>query len=193
MARKRGGLAGVWDRNKGWLRYVAPAVVGAIPGLGVPAAMGLGAAMRGLDRPGRRGIGLDPMQAALGAAEGYGAGSLGASAAGKLGIGKAAGAAKAAGEQGARKTLTEKAKSVANYAFKENPKIGEYALQGLQANVPSYSDETERQQLELQRRQYEDMMEERRRRGQLLAPMWQDFMTGRQRQAASLPSWMNYG
>lgn len=77
MAKKRGGAAGLWDRNKGWLKSVVPAALGAIPGVGVPLAVGAGAAMRGLDRPGKRGIGLDVGEAARGAAEGYGMGKLG--------------------------------------------------------------------------------------------------------------------
>jgi len=100
MARKRGGLAGVWDRNKGWMKSVVPAALGAIPGVGVPLAIGAGAAMRGLDRPGKRGIGLDVGQAVRGGLEGYGMGKLGQGA--RAGIGKmlapkAAGAASSAG------------------------------------------------------------------------------------------------
>ena len=77
MARKRGGAAGLWDRNKGWLKSVVPAALGAIPGVGVPLAIGAGAAMRGLDRPGKRGIGFDVKEGAIGAAQGYGMGKLG--------------------------------------------------------------------------------------------------------------------
>ena len=65
--RKRGGIAGLWDRNK---NVIAPVVSGALglvnPGLGMAA----GAAMRGLDRPGKRGIGFDVGQGLRGAAEG---------------------------------------------------------------------------------------------------------------------------
>lgn len=86
MARKRGGAAGLWDRNKGWLKSVVPAALGAIPGVGVPLAIGAGAAMRGLDRPGKRGIGLDVGQAVRGGLEGYGMGKLGQGA--RVGIGK---------------------------------------------------------------------------------------------------------
>lgn len=85
MARKRGGVAGLWDRNKGWLQYVAPAVVGAIPGLGPLAAAGLGAAMGGLDRPGKGGIGVDVGGAVRGGITGYGAGNIGKSVSGGIG------------------------------------------------------------------------------------------------------------
>lgn len=80
MARKRGGLAGMYDRNKGWLRYVAPAVVGAIPGLGPLAAAGLGAAMGG-DTEGKGYFkGFNTRGAIRGGLEGYSMGNLGKSA-----------------------------------------------------------------------------------------------------------------
>lgn len=75
--RKRWGLAGIWDRNKNIIAPLATGVVGAIPGLGPIAAAGLGAAMRGLDRPGRGGVRLDVKQAVRGGLEGYGAGTVG--------------------------------------------------------------------------------------------------------------------
>jgi hypothetical protein len=57
-----------------------------IPGVGVPLAGAAGAAMRGLDRPGKRGIGFDAGAAARGGLEGLQYGGLGAAA--KAGIGK---------------------------------------------------------------------------------------------------------
>lgn len=86
MARKRGGAAGVWDRNKGWLKSVVPGVLGAIPGVGVPLAVAAGAAMRGFDREGKGGIGFDVGQGIRGGLEGYGMGKLGQSA--RVNIGK---------------------------------------------------------------------------------------------------------
>lgn len=69
MAKKRGGLAGLYDRNKGLFRTAA--ILGGTA-LGGPAGGALaGAAMRGLDRPGKRGIGFDPFAALPGAVEGY--------------------------------------------------------------------------------------------------------------------------
>lgn len=110
MARKRGGLAGLYDRNKGVIRMLAPAVVGAIPGLGPLAAAGLGAAMRGLDREGKRGIGFDVKQGIRGGLEGYGMGKLGKGA--RMGITKmfapkaaAGAAADAAGASAAAPSL----------------------------------------------------------------------------------------
>ena len=72
MAKKRGGLAGLYDRNKGLVRMGA--TIGATL-LGGPAAgAATGAAFRGLDREGKRGIGFNVGQGALGAIEGYGIG-----------------------------------------------------------------------------------------------------------------------
>jgi hypothetical protein len=59
MARKRGGLAGIWDRNKGVIKTLAPAALSFVPGLGIPLAAAAGAAMGGFDRPGKGGIGFD--------------------------------------------------------------------------------------------------------------------------------------
>lgn len=84
MARKRGGLAGVYDRNKALIRTAAT-IGGSL--LGGPAAgAAIGAAFRGLDREGKRGIGFDIGQGLRGAAEGYATGKL--TGAAKSGIGK---------------------------------------------------------------------------------------------------------
>lgn len=74
MARKRGGLAGIWDRNKGIIKTALPAALSFIPGVGVPLAAAAGAAMGGLDRPGKSGIGLDVGGAIKGGITGYGIG-----------------------------------------------------------------------------------------------------------------------
>lgn len=81
MARKRGGLAGVWDRNKKIIKPIASFAAGMVnPALGAA----VGAAMGGLDREGKSGIGLDLKGAAVGGLQGYGAGKLGQFAKGKL-------------------------------------------------------------------------------------------------------------
>jgi len=68
MSRKRGGLAGLWDRNKQFIKPIATIGAGLInPALGAA----VGGAMGGLDRPGQGGIGLDVGRGALGAAQGY--------------------------------------------------------------------------------------------------------------------------
>lgn len=72
MAKKRGGLAGLYDRNKGLIR--TGATIGASLLGGPLAGAATGAAFRGLDREGKRGIGFDVGQGALGGIEGYGIG-----------------------------------------------------------------------------------------------------------------------
>jgi hypothetical protein len=80
MARKRGGLAGLWDRNKQFIKPIATIGAGLInPALGAA----VGGAMGGLDRPGQGGIGFDIKQGALGAAKGY---AMGKSAQGLKGL-----------------------------------------------------------------------------------------------------------
>jgi|SanBayMetagenome_1026888.scaffolds.fasta_scaffold01480_9 hypothetical protein len=72
--RKRGGVAGTYDRNKNVIRPAAELAAGYFGG---PVAASLvGAGFRGFDRPGKGGIGFDAKQGALGALEGYGLGSL---------------------------------------------------------------------------------------------------------------------
>ena len=82
MAKKRGGLAGIWDRNKQIIKPLATGVAGALTG-GVGAAA-LGGLMAGLDRKGKSGIGFDLKQGAKGAIQGYGAGATGAGIKGLL-------------------------------------------------------------------------------------------------------------
>lgn len=82
MARKRGGLAGLYDRNKGLIQGAAPVVAGMFGGPLAGAAVG--AAMKGLDREGKSGIGLDLGKAAMGGVTGYAAGGMGKSLAGGL-------------------------------------------------------------------------------------------------------------
>lgn len=76
MARKRGGLAGFYDRNKSWIKPVATLAAGALTG-GTGGAI-VGGLMSGLDREGKRGIGFDLKRGAIGAAQGYGMGKVGA-------------------------------------------------------------------------------------------------------------------
>lgn len=86
MARKRGGLAGLWDRNKAVIKPIATIGAGLInPALGAA----VGAAMGGLDRPGQRGVGLNVGGALKGGASGYAMGKLGALGGAKLGAARA--------------------------------------------------------------------------------------------------------
>lgn len=95
MAKKRGGIAGFYDRNKKIIKPVAAGLAGM---LGTPAlGAAVGAAFGGLDREGKRGIGIDLGGAAKGGLSGYAAGSAGSALGGKLGIGKIGGMEKAGG------------------------------------------------------------------------------------------------
>lgn len=80
MARKRGGLAGIWDRNKHIIKPVASAA-GYMFG-GPAGAAAVNGAISGFDRPGRGGVGFDVKKGAVGALKGYAGGKL----AGGLGI-----------------------------------------------------------------------------------------------------------
>lgn len=82
MAKKRGGVAGFYDRNKGFLRAAVPAALSFVPGVGIPLAAAAGAAMRGMDRPGQRGIGFNAFEGLKGGIQGaaMGAGAQGARA-----------------------------------------------------------------------------------------------------------------
>lgn len=82
MARKRGGLAGLWDSKKGVIKTAVPAALSFIPGAGIPLAAGSRALMEGLDREGKSGIGFDPFKGLEGGAKGaaIGAGTQGARA-----------------------------------------------------------------------------------------------------------------
>lgn len=82
MAKKRGGVAGFYDRNKGIIQKAVPAALSFVPGVGIPLAAGAGALMRGLDRPGQRGIGFNAFEGLKGGVEGaiVGAGTQGARA-----------------------------------------------------------------------------------------------------------------
>ena len=89
MAKKRGGIAGFYDRNKKVIKPVAAGLAGM---LGTPAlGAAVGAAFGGLDREGKSGIGVDMFGAAKGAASGYAAGSAGQSLGKMAGIGKIGG------------------------------------------------------------------------------------------------------
>lgn len=84
--RKRGGLAGVYDRNKNVIKPAASAIAGM---LGTPAlGAAVGAAFGGFDRPGKGGIGFDVGGGVKGAATGYGLGHVGQFAGNLAGIGK---------------------------------------------------------------------------------------------------------
>ena len=74
MARKRGGIAGFYDRNKGFLKKAVPVGLSFIPGVGIPLAAAAGAAM-GADTEGKGYFsGFNVGGAIKGGLEGYGLG-----------------------------------------------------------------------------------------------------------------------
>lgn len=84
MARKRGGIAGVYDRNKTLIKTVAPIAAGFIPGVGPLVGAALGAALGG-DREGKGYFGgFDVGGAVKGGISGYGGAKLGQAAKGGL-------------------------------------------------------------------------------------------------------------
>lgn len=89
--RKRGGLAGLYDRNKGLIQAAVPTLAGMlIPGSALVSGAIAGGLARGLDRPGKGGIGLDLGQAAQGALTGAALGQAGRYLGGKVGVGPGA-------------------------------------------------------------------------------------------------------
>lgn len=70
----RGGIAGIWDRNKAFIKPIAQATAAYFGG--PMAGAGVGAAMEGLDRPGKSGVGVDVGGAVRGGIQGYGVGQL---------------------------------------------------------------------------------------------------------------------
>jgi hypothetical protein len=110
MAKKRGGLAGLYDRNKGIIQKAAPVLSGMVGGPLAGAAVG--AAMRGLDREGKSGIGFDVGQGVRGGMEGAISGAAGKGIKGMF----TAGMAKRAALKGAGKAL-EATKGVADIAI----------------------------------------------------------------------------
>ena len=104
MARKRGGLAGFYDKNKGLIKTLAPIALGAIPGIGMPLAVAAGAAM-GADKEGKGYFkNFDVGGALKGGVAGYGQGATGAGIKGLL-----TGAAKSgvSATEGARQALSD--------------------------------------------------------------------------------------
>lgn len=85
MARKRGGLAGIYDRNKKLIKTVAPIAAGFIPGVGPLIGAGLGAALGG-DTEGKGYFkGFNTGGALKGGVSGYAGAKLGQAAKGGIG------------------------------------------------------------------------------------------------------------
>ena len=112
MAKKRGGLAGFYDKNKKIIKPVAAGLAGM---LGTPAlGAAVGAAFGGLDREGKSGVKVDLGGAVKGGITGYAAGGAGQSLGRMAGIGKV-GALEQAGKglSGGLKNLLTGGKSAA--------------------------------------------------------------------------------
>jgi hypothetical protein len=78
-------LAGIYDRNKKYIKALAPVAAGFIPGVGPMVGAALGAAMGG-DREGKGYFkGFDVGGAALGGVTGYAGGKLGQAAGARIG------------------------------------------------------------------------------------------------------------
>jgi len=87
--KKRGGVAGTYDRNKELVQAALPVLAGMfLPGSSMLTGALAGGLGRGLDREGKGGIGLDLGQAAKGAMTGAALGQLGGAAGSKLGVAK---------------------------------------------------------------------------------------------------------
>lgn len=182
MARKRGGLAGIYDRNKGLIRTGAGLLAGAVGGPLAGAAVG--AAMRGLDREGKRGIGFDVGQGIRGGVEGALAGKAGQMGAAKL---LSPGAASSGGSSVLGR-IGSGLKGAADWASK-NPEIVKMAGQGVLSQLPSPEDEINRQQFDLTRQETERRRQQQEQVAMLLMPMYQQMMQRRQPGAMMPPGY----
>lgn len=160
--KQRGGVAGVWDRNKGAIGSVAGGLAASfIPGAGAFLAPALGGILGGSAARGRF-EGGNVLGDALG--------------------GTMAGAAPSAAATAVPGRLSGMLASAGNFA-KANPEVVAMGLQGAgQAMQANANRRMADRSMDFQERQYEDEQERRRRIAELLAPMWQA------RQAAPAPA-----
>lgn len=181
--RQRGGVAEVWDRNKRPITTAAELIAGYFGG--PKAATATGALIRGVDRPGKRGIGFDVGQGARGAMEGYLTGGLGAAARGaiapKAGVygggglmrGRSAASALQSYFTPGVTSAVQAGQSALDFA-KKNPAIVAQALQsGLAGYSAAQQAEMERQQMDIEEQLREEERARKRRLAQLLAPALQ--------------------
>lgn len=186
--RRRGGIARGWDVGKSWIRPAAQLTAGFFGG--PAAASAVGAAMRGLDRPGKSGIGFDVGQGARGAMEGYLTGSLGATARGAISPGMAgmSSTVPATRMEGATKALKsyfqpgmQTAGNLASSAYELAKKNPMATAQFLQAGVSGYQAAQQAQlaaeEAELERMLREEEEARRRRLAQLFVPALQGLST----------------
>lgn len=169
--RKRGGVARSWDVGKSWMRPAAELAAGAFGG---PLAATLtGAAIRGLDRPGKRGIGFDVGQGVKGATEGYVVGSLGAAGKGAMPGGQGAIAAGKEYFKPGLEALVKGGKGALAFA-KKNPEITAAGLQaGLGAFQGAQAQAEAQRQADLAEELRKEEQDRRNRLARLLAPALQ--------------------
>lgn len=169
--RKRGGVARGWDVGKSWIRPAAELTAGFFGG---PMAATLtGATIRGLDRPGKRGVGFDVGQGVKGAAEGYVVGSLGAAGKGAMPGGQGAIAAGKEYFKPGVEALLSGGKKALEFA-KKNPALTATALQsGLGAYQGAQAQAQAQKEYDLQEQLREEERARKRRLAQLLAPAMQ--------------------
>ncbi|MFN8996011.1 MAG: hypothetical protein ACK5X3_20420, partial [Pseudomonadota bacterium] len=180
MTRRRCGVAGFFDRNKGWLKPAATIGAGLLTG-GMGGAV-VGGLMRGLDREGKGGIGFDVGQGVRGAVQGYGlgkgAGMLKSGIMSRLG-GQAASSAVGAATPAVASPVTAAATAapgglspVASSGFSfTDPKtlmaLGQTAVGGLNAFQNNQQMQMQRQEQERRNR----LEDEQVRRRQAMDPM----------------------
>lgn len=197
--RKRGGVAGVWDRNKGAIGSVAGGLAGSfIPGVGTMLGSALGGALGGAAARGKfdagnligdtlGGVSGGQVPNAVGALRGAftGGGAAGAATAGAgapaMPPGFDLGNVANANVAGSR-SLGGLARAAGGF-LRENPEVVGMGLQAAgQAQNAAANRSMQRDAMNFERQQYEDEQERRRRIGELLLPMW-----NKQQGAGALP------
>lgn len=191
--RKRGGVAGAYDRNKEWVKPLAQVAAGMTP-LGWVGGAALGAGIGGFDREGKGGIGFDTGGALKGGVQGAALGSLGQFGAGKLGIqgagskipGMLGGPAKVAGAPGTpagTAAATAAKPSLASRVgtfMKDNPNAvggaltagGQFAQAGADRSVAKGNQAIAQQQLDFEREQYDAEQQARKKRSAIAQQLY---------------------
>jgi hypothetical protein len=165
--RKRGGVAGTYDRNKNIIRPAAELTAGFFGG---PLAGALvGAGFRGFDRPGKGGVGFDAKQGALGALEGYGLGALGQ--AGRAGFSAASGGRAEAFKKSLGKDIP--VSKAADFAAKNAAWLGPAATSAANIYGAQSEQAIEEERLRMEQERIDEEQARRDRLAQLLMPMFQ--------------------
>lgn len=200
-SRKRGGVAGVWDRNKGAIGSVAGGLAGSfIPGVGTMLGSALGGALGGAAARGKfdagnligdtlGGVSGGQIPNAVGALRGAFTGGAGA-AAGSATAGAGAPAMPpgfdlnnvANANVVGQRSIGGMARAAGGF-LRDNPEVVGMGLQAAgQAQNAAANRSMQRDAINFERQQYEDEQERRRRIGELLLPMW-----NKQQGAGALP------